>query len=124
MFMQQQRAWREVYSPGVSGVGQLPVHRDEVADVLVEGVLLPAVVHELLYFGREVGGQHDGFAHVSRGVGHGPRGGWNYAIGLVPALVVVVAAVGRVLPLLSNLLLRSAGKHVNCQRAMKIITTL
>ena len=43
---------------------------DHVADVLVEGVALPAVVDELLLVGGEARlGQHDGLAHLAGAVG-------------------------------------------------------
>lgn len=51
-------------SPLVSGVRQLPVQRDQVTDVLVEGVLLPSLVHEFLDVTRHVRGQHDGLTHL------------------------------------------------------------
>lgn len=53
------------HSPFVPGVGQRPVHRHEIADVLVERVVLPTVVHQFLDAGCEVGGQHHWFAHLA-----------------------------------------------------------
>lgn len=53
-------------SPLVAWIGQGPVHGDEVADVLIERVVEPALVHQLLGLCGHVGRQYYRSAHVAR----------------------------------------------------------
>ena len=54
--------------PVVARIGKCPMDADHVADVLVESVLLPAVIDQLLLFGCQLLWENNGFAHFSRSV--------------------------------------------------------
>lgn len=56
------------HSPFSPDVRQAPVQRDQVADVLVEGVLLPPLLHQLLLLFRQVG-ETDGPAQFAQTIG-------------------------------------------------------
>lgn len=59
---------RESHSPLVPRVWQWTMHRYQIRSVLIECVVQPALVHQLLHFCSHVRGQDYSLSHFTRGV--------------------------------------------------------